>query len=361
MKKHIIIVLIAALLVACTGCGPAEHKHSFGEWETKSPATCGNAEVEVRKCECGEEETREGDPATGNHNMVAKSDDANHWTACDNEGCDEATEKAPHSAVSISAVSNLDNPQASSVVTAGDLTVTAVCECGKTYTVTDGITLEGATLTAGENTVTVQYGGLSAEVIIEAEKFAVTLKGTVTDDTYVSSENADKKNEDLSGRTEMGTISSSFRIYLRANISDILADESFQANKDDAKVHIAFTISSGELGEEPTFILKAYAPTDVAFSEITWNSVNNKEDAMGEYSQLHWSNGKELVAAGVGEKVSVDGGKITFTFNYSEIADYVDANGNILLAFGTKDTNKLKVASTENSAAAPVITVTYTE
>ena len=39
--------------------------HTYGEWETKTPANCTDAEVEARKCACGAEETREGDAANG--------------------------------------------------------------------------------------------------------------------------------------------------------------------------------------------------------------------------------------------------------------------------------------------------------
>ena len=50
----------------CEVCGAEygktlSHSHSFGEWETKTPATCQAAEVEIRYCTCGESETRTGD------------------------------------------------------------------------------------------------------------------------------------------------------------------------------------------------------------------------------------------------------------------------------------------------------------
>ena len=37
---------------------PAPHEHSFGEWAVTTPATCTDDGVEIRKCECGEEEPR---------------------------------------------------------------------------------------------------------------------------------------------------------------------------------------------------------------------------------------------------------------------------------------------------------------
>lgn len=72
--------------------------HSWGEWTTKSGATCTEKEVEHRVCTvagCNAEETRDGDPAL-THNMVNIYDDEAHWTECDREGCEEATTKVPH-------------------------------------------------------------------------------------------------------------------------------------------------------------------------------------------------------------------------------------------------------------------------
>ncbi len=40
-----------------------EITHPFGEWTTLTPATCTDAEVEIRICTCGHSETRNGDPA----------------------------------------------------------------------------------------------------------------------------------------------------------------------------------------------------------------------------------------------------------------------------------------------------------
>ncbi len=53
-------------------------------------------------------------------------------------------------------------------VSASDFTVTATYESGKTETPTSGITVEPTTLLAGENAITVTYGGKSASVSITA-------------------------------------------------------------------------------------------------------------------------------------------------------------------------------------------------
>lgn len=120
------------------------------------------------------------------------------------------------------------------------------------------------------------------------------------------------------------------------------------------------TVTAGSVSNTTSYTLKTYAPvagiTDVAFSELTWNSVNNKEGSVGEYSSLNWSNGTELET-----NASVDNGKIIITLDYSQIADYVDKNGDILFAFAT-NTSGLKIASKENTpGAAPVFQVVLDE
>ena len=40
-------------------------EHVFSEWTTKSEKTCTSPEIEIRSCDCGYSEERNGDPATG--------------------------------------------------------------------------------------------------------------------------------------------------------------------------------------------------------------------------------------------------------------------------------------------------------
>lgn len=322
-KMIIVIALIAVIVVAgvwiaieLLGSG---HEHSFGEWKLKTPAQCSSAEIQARSCKCGEEETREGAPATG------------------------------HTYISISAESKLEKPMASMAVQVSDLKITAACgTCGESIEITEGIVLENAKLSLGENTITVKYGELSTILTIQATELNTVLDGVICDDTYVSS---DKKDDEFTGKDKMGTSSSSFRIYLRTNISDILVNEMFLENKDQAKVQLVFAITDGKITENTTFTLKAYAPvagiTDVDFSELTWNEVDNKEDTSGAYSQLHWHNGTALVSDGIGHNVSADKDSIVITLGYSQIADYIDENGNVLFAFAT-NTSGLKIGSLEN-------------
>ncbi len=314
MKKIYSLFLIAAVLAACIGCRARSHEHSFGEWETKMTASCDSAAVEVRKCKCGEEETREGDPATG------------------------------HTFTSITAVSKLEKPMAGLTVAVSDLSVTATCIQGESVAVTDGIIIENATLALGKNTVTVKFGDLSTTLDIEAAKLDVALEGSVTDDAHISSGDKDREN---SSKKEMGTKVDEFRAYLRINVREIINTDLFVSNKDDAKVQLILPITSGGVTDTTTFKLRTFMPaedvTNADFSRLTWNSV----DKTSTYGALNWSNGTVLLDAGVGHNVSAQNDQITITLAYSQIADFVDENGNIVFAFAT-NTDGLKIGSLEN-------------
>jgi hypothetical protein len=54
-------VFASASEIRLTGVkgGELPHVHSFGDWTVTTPATCTEAGVETRTCECGETETRE--------------------------------------------------------------------------------------------------------------------------------------------------------------------------------------------------------------------------------------------------------------------------------------------------------------
>lgn len=328
MKKKKTILWAALIIIACIGIGVGislldfSHKHSFGEWETLTPAGCESAQIEVRRCECGEEETREGEPATG------------------------------HDFVSISAQSLMETPMATMEVTAEDLRVTGTCECGSEIPITEGIEVEGGSLVLGENTVTVHWGALSATLTIQATELDLALEGVISDDTYVFSGTRDSEH---SGKKELGTKSDQYRIYYRVNLSQILNSALFEVNRDNAKVKLILAITSGSVSDDTVFTLKAYAPdlpeTGAAFSDLTWNSVDNKEGTAGPYANLHWSSGTTLVSGTAGHHICVEDGRITVTLAYSQIADFMDENGNILFAFGA-NAEELKVGSLENKTEA---------
>ena len=329
-KKIVIGIIIAIILITCAGCGTNRMDHSHNYTASVTAPSCTEKGYTTYTCACGDSYIDDEAEATG------------------------------HTAASISAVSNLENPVAAMTVQAGDISVTGICGvCGESFAVTEGIGLENAVLGLGDNTITVKCGELSATLTINVGAGNTVLDAIVSDDAYVSSDNKDNEYTD---RNELGTNSSSFRAYFRVNISDILSNDLFTANKDNARVQLTLAITSGKVTDDTTVTLKAYAPaagvTDIPFSNLTWNSIDNKKEPVGEYSQLHWHNGTVLVSGGAGYNVSADDGHITITLGYSQIADFVDENGNILLAFAT-NTEGLKVGSLENKNEAnrPVVKV----
>ena len=70
-----------------------EHTHEY-TWETKTPATCTEAEVELGTCSCGATEERAGDAALGHSfGSELKKDAENHWYECECGAKDQVT---PH-------------------------------------------------------------------------------------------------------------------------------------------------------------------------------------------------------------------------------------------------------------------------
>ena len=343
MKKIIVLALALTLLIALTSC--FAHEHSYGEWETKTPATCTEAEVEVRKCSCGAEETRVGDAAV-DHNMVNASDDTHHWTACSYD-CGTVTEKEAHVATSIKAVCNKTDYVQGDVALVADFTVTATCACGASYEVSEGVILENTALASGANIVVVKLGELSSNVQVNAEKKVVVIDGSIVADTYVFS---DKKNDPFHERETMGTHSGSFRVYLKYDFSNIIADSYFVENEDDAKIQFTFTIVEGAYTDEASFSFGGFIPgpgvSDVDFSEITWNAV--KETALG------WSNATQPMDQLVGSHyVSFTETTLTLTFTYGQIKDFIDENGIGIFTFRAKQSG-VKISSMEGVSAPTV-------
>ena len=121
----------------CTTCGIADptyeppHEHSFGEWTATKQATCTDAGIETRTCECGESETRTVE-ALGHdikhHAAKAATCTEKGWAAYDTcSRCNYSTYKE------IAATGHHHN----AVVTAPTCTAkgytTHTCACGDSY------------------------------------------------------------------------------------------------------------------------------------------------------------------------------------------------------------------------------------
>jgi hypothetical protein len=299
----------------CETCGVkyggfADHVHAFTEWESVSPATCDKDEVLYRKCNCGVEETKTGVAAFG-HDVQTKYDENNHWTECVHN-CGLSTE--------------------------------AVAHFGGTATETEKATCEGCGQKYGE---------------LKAEEKEVTVNGTILDDTYINNSTENNQYE----KPSMGTKSDNFKIYLKYNLSAFLANAT-DADKANAKVQFSFAITEGSVTDSSKFTLKSFTTSDfisgLDFSKdnLTWSNVKSG----GDYYALNWGDkGKKLIEETQGANVVVENGMIYITVDFSTIEKYIDANGNILIAFAT-NTSGLKIASMENTEyAIPGIKVTYTK
>lgn len=58
--------------------------HTYGEWKTKTPASCTSPEIEEATCICGHSITREGDPRLEHtYSETYSSDGSGHWHVCE--------------------------------------------------------------------------------------------------------------------------------------------------------------------------------------------------------------------------------------------------------------------------------------
>ena len=359
MTKRIAFLIIAlTLLLAFASCKPStgnqpggndqDHEHVYGEWEIKTEATCTNVATEHRVCECGAEELRQG-TTTVEHNMVAQFDETQHWSAC-SYGCGTETGRENHSENYVEAVCNKTDYIVGDTVAVADLTVNVVCQCGAKSQITDGITLDNATLAfEGENLVTVNYGDLYVVIEVNASKLNLVLNGSIVADTYVFT---NAKDSGYIDKESLGTHSSSFRVFLKYNFSDVLSNEQFLANKDDAKVQFTFTIVEGAYTENTTFSFGGFIPgegvSDVDFADITWNAVRN--------TPLDWANAVYMFDQAVGSHhVSFTETTLTITVTYDQIKDFIDADGNAIFTYRSKESG-VKLSSMEG-VVAPTVSV----
>ncbi len=120
-KKILYIFFILSLVLLCpiffVGCNKEPiHVHTYGEWKTKTPATCTKAEIENRACTCGHEETREGDSALahsesgwivdGDSTCTTTGTKHKECTVCEETLETETIEKKAHSMTEWSQVSS---------------------------------------------------------------------------------------------------------------------------------------------------------------------------------------------------------------------------------------------------------------
>ena len=59
LRKVVMILLVAVVMIGAFAACDIAHEHSFGEWVVTKEATCTAAGVKTKTCECGETETEE--------------------------------------------------------------------------------------------------------------------------------------------------------------------------------------------------------------------------------------------------------------------------------------------------------------
>lgn len=159
------------------------------------------------------------------HTLENQSDDSHHWQAC--RFCDYLSDKNAHVAASIAAVVIADDLKEGQSMTAAHVSVTATCDCGKIFTVSEGVTVEDNVLVSGENTLTVSYNGLTCTVtadVSEAEKFLLTLSGAtladgVTTTVYLKEGAKLPEVKAESGKTLLGFKDGDLNVYTAENFA----------------------------------------------------------------------------------------------------------------------------------------------
>ena len=164
----------------------------------------------------------------------------------------------------------------------------------------------------------------------------------------------------------LGTYSEYYRAYFKFNLSSILSSADFESYKDSGKIQFSFAIAKGAESIDNTtkFTFGGFAAgadtTSVGFNEVTWNNLVTG----GSHTALHWGSATNILssesAAVSPDNISYYNGVLTFTFDYSEIENMIDADGNAVFVLRTVGTSGVSVASMENKTYdAPSVSFVY--
>lgn len=197
--------------------------------------------------------------------------------------------------------------------------------------------------------------------------FNSSISGSIVEDTYVASNNASAQELDYStSKNALGTYSEYYRAYFKFNLSEILSSADFESYKDSGKIQFSFAIAKGaeSIVDSTKFTFGGFTAgegiTDVAFSEVTWKNLKST----GIHNKLNWGSATNLLSSESQsvspENISYYDGVLTFTFDYSEIENMIDADGNAVFVFRTVGTGGVSIASMENTTYdAPSVSFVY--
>lgn len=209
---------------------------------------------------------------------------------------------------------------------------------------TNGNSLDGA-----EFEFTYAEGEKAPEV-----NFNSSISGSIVEDTYVAANSASAKNADYStSKDALGTYNEYYRAYFKFDLSDIINSEDYLTYKDSGKIQITLTAAKGgdSLSGTTKFTLGGFTAGegigDVAFSEVYWNNLITS----GNHNALHWSSATALTSGEVaGEHIACYDGKVTFTFDVSEIEMMIDSeSGYAVFVLRVVGTSGISIASMENT------------
>lgn len=210
-------------------------------------------------------------------------------------------------------------------------------------------------------------------VYIEGEKtpeivYNSSISGSIVEDTYVASNSASAQEVDYStSKNALGTYSEYYRAYFKFDFSSILSNADFETFKDSGKIQFSFAIAKGVESIESTtkFTFGGFTAgegiTDVAFSEVTWKNLKST----GIHNKLNWGSATNILSSESQsvspENISYYNGILTFTFDYSEIADMIDPEtGYGVFVFRTVGTSGISIASMENTTYdSPIVSFVY--
>lgn len=209
-------------------------------------------------------------------------------------------------------------------------------------------------------------------VYLEGEKapeiiYNSSISGSIVEDTYVASNSTTAMSADYStSKNALGTYSEYYRSYFKFNFSSILSSADFESYKDSGKIQFSFSIAKGaeSLVNTTKFTFGGFTAgegiTDVDFSEVTWKNLKST----GIHYPLNWGSATALLSsesiAVSPENISYYDGVLTFTFDYSEIENMIDADGNAVFVFRTVGTSGISIASMENTTYdAPAVSFVY--
>ena len=209
-------------------------------------------------------------------------------------------------------------------------------------------------------------------VYLEGEKapeiiYNSSISGSIVEDTYVASNSTNAMSADYStSKNALGTYSEYYRSYFKFNFSSILSSADFESYKDSGKIQFSFSIAKGaeSLVNTTKFTFGGFTAgegiTDVEFSEVTWKNLKST----GSHYLLNWGSATALLSsesiAVSPDNISYYDGVLTFTFDYSEIENMIDADGNAVFVFRTVGTSGISIASMENTTYdAPAVSFVY--